>query len=92
MFEKTISSANAKIATDAVIVPMRDACLVSLLAPSFEPTRGKITARKNAAKPNGNRISSMPKPLWWRIYGQLCFRECRDSADYTPWPIVLVCP
>ena len=46
MFENTISNAKAKMAPHATIVPMRAARRVALLLPSFEPMRGRITARK----------------------------------------------
>jgi hypothetical protein len=64
-----ISNAKAKIATLATQVETSDACLGTLLFPSFEPAIGRIIARKKAAKPKGNRISSMLKPLFRRICG-----------------------
>jgi hypothetical protein len=59
-----ISIANAKMATLATLVKAREACLETLLLPSFGPMSGMIMPRKNAANPKGKRNSSKVMPLF----------------------------
>ena len=47
------------MATPAMQVNIREACLGVLLFVTFEAKRGKRIATRNEAKPNGNKISSI---------------------------------